>query len=509
MIPDTLVVRNTFLEVFENDQQAEVQVRRQHSAPPALQACQAEKTHELDPFDDAPRLPSTPAVPQRGPSRRPAREAWEPPSAEEHEEWLRERNCAASGALDEGLEGRDISTMTALILRNVPQSYTRSDLMDLLDQEGFFGKYDFLYLPVKFGSSCAFGYAMINLIEHQDALRFLAHFQDFCNWKVPNSNKASVSWSKAHQGLAEHVERYRNSPMMYPSVPDDCKPIVLRDGVRVAFPPPTKKASRSGGRSDRGSRHSGNRKKEGSRGGGPGSVSSLASDAGSVSSAASTPAGTSSQLAEPTASPLFQGLTWLGKNGEDRHRESKKSSDTGLYQLTTQMIVGSECSSEQSLRSYSPSQLTSSRHSAPSTCSSKGGRRGYGNRNNQQSAVTWSNTLLAAGLEAAPEASAEPMGRLSQEDGHKTSRGKSSNRWWNPFSSQNNGATGNVFHQEQQQMGPAPLPGSIVEVLGGGSGAAGQQGRILVVDHAKEQYKVQLCDGNIRMMKAKHVRILR
>ena len=37
------------------------------------------------------------------------------------------------------------------------------------------------------------------------------------------------------------MERFRNSPMMHPSMPDSMKPIVLLDGVRTEFPAPTKK----------------------------------------------------------------------------------------------------------------------------------------------------------------------------------------------------------------------------------------------------------------------------
>ena len=43
------------------------------------------------------------------------------------------------------------------------------------------------------------------------------------------------------RGLEAHVERYRNSPVMHRSVPDQYKPVIFKDGVRKPFPRATKK----------------------------------------------------------------------------------------------------------------------------------------------------------------------------------------------------------------------------------------------------------------------------
>jgi len=545
----TLVIRNTFLEVFDEEAATDGSgVRRGHSAPPSIEARRKECLSISDEPIEFPKHSSSSVLYDSPMSKRsPTGEMSKIPSMREQEEWLAgaaadishshgdgtdpaaEEADAEAELAEEGIEGRDISTMTTVILRNVPNSYTRDDLLDFLDSHGFYGRYDFLYLPVKFGSSCAFGYALINLLDHEDARRFQAYFHNFSSWSVPCSNTASVSWSKAHQGLAEHVERYRNSPMMHASMPDECKPIILRNGVRVPFPPPTKKAPDKR-RTER--TRNARRKESGASRGAPGSVSSLASEASyssdhwkapSVSSGTgTTPAGSSPQPAEPTSSPLFQGLTWLGGVAKEEPWESRRpSSEVGLYQLTTQMICGSDCSSETSLRSSVPSQqqTSSCRSAAPSTCSSKG-RGGHGaarnsNRSSGQDGANWSNTLLAAGLEAVPD-NAQPS-RVRPQEGGKHQKNA---RWWNPFSSSGHPATAPAAlaevppriparPQSELAAGPGPmLPGSIVELVGG-AGPAGQQGRILVVDHAREQYKVQLYDGNIRMVKARQVRFLR
>jgi len=98
--------------------------------------------------------------------------------------------------------------------------------------------YDFVYLPIKIKWNNAFGYAFINLLNQTLAERFLKHFVNFSNWTVPHDKIAEVDWSKGYQGLEAQVERYRDSPMMQLSSPDEMKPILLKDGVRVPFPKP-------------------------------------------------------------------------------------------------------------------------------------------------------------------------------------------------------------------------------------------------------------------------------
>jgi len=48
-----------------------------------------------------------------------------------------------------------------------------------------------------------------------------------------------VVWNDKCQGLSELVERYRNSPVMHASVPQECKPVIFLNGRTVKFPEPT------------------------------------------------------------------------------------------------------------------------------------------------------------------------------------------------------------------------------------------------------------------------------
>lgn len=127
------------------------------------------------------------------------------------------------------------------MLRNIPERYVRNSLTDLLDKEGFEKLYDFVYMPMNFRTKTSFGYTFVNLVSPSAAQRCHDKFQGFSEWGVETTKVCEVSWSNMHQGLQAHIERYRNSPVMHESLPDEYKPVMFNNGVRVVFPPPTKK----------------------------------------------------------------------------------------------------------------------------------------------------------------------------------------------------------------------------------------------------------------------------
>merc|ERR1711972_1259269 len=133
------------------------------------------------------------------------------------------------------------SQRTTVMLRNLPNNYTREALLKLIDSKGFAGRYDFLYFPIDFRTHAALGYAFLNLATPGDAKDFSNHLDCFSEWTLPSSKVCSVGWSRHHQGLESHIARYRNSPLMHGSVPDAYRPMLFSEGVRVPFPPPTKK----------------------------------------------------------------------------------------------------------------------------------------------------------------------------------------------------------------------------------------------------------------------------
>jgi len=115
-------------------------------------------------------------------------------------------------------------------------------LTELLDSEGFSGRYDFLYLPIDYSTGAGLGFAFINFVSLMDACTFQQCFNGFKRWALPTSKVGSVGWSNTdQQGLEANIQRYRNSSVMHHSVPDEHKPIILKNGLRIPFPKSTKK----------------------------------------------------------------------------------------------------------------------------------------------------------------------------------------------------------------------------------------------------------------------------
>jgi len=129
---------------------------------------------------------------------------------------------------------------TTVMVKNLPNAMTRDTFMELVNRLGFSGMYDFLYLPIDFECSANLGYAFINLTTPSVAVKFWKVFDGFSKWDGPSRKVCKIVWNEALQGVHEHVERFRNSPLMHPDVPDICRPLLLKNGARVAFPVATK-----------------------------------------------------------------------------------------------------------------------------------------------------------------------------------------------------------------------------------------------------------------------------
>jgi len=151
--------------------------------------------------------------------------------------------CAAStcGDVSEADENDSIGDQgrTTAMMRNIPKTYTRANLLELLDQHGL--NYDFVYMPVDFQTELNLGHAFINFVAPEDFERFQEHFTGFSEWSVPSDGACEISWSESAQGLDENIQRYRDSSVMHESVPDRFKPVLFERGLRIPFPEPTKK----------------------------------------------------------------------------------------------------------------------------------------------------------------------------------------------------------------------------------------------------------------------------
>lgn len=136
---------------------------------------------------------------------------------------------------------------TTVMLRNLPAGFTRDMLIEVLDTDGFAGRYTFVYLPIDFVKQVSLGYALVDLATPPDARELFARLHG-CECLPgldrtlvePSSAPCSASWSDPHQGFSQLVERYQSSPVMHHSVPDEWKPVVFMGGIRTNFPSPKK-----------------------------------------------------------------------------------------------------------------------------------------------------------------------------------------------------------------------------------------------------------------------------
>lgn len=126
---------------------------------------------------------------------------------------------------------------TTLMFRNLNKQLTQTGLVEQLIAMGCGALFDFVYMPMNFRESGNFGYAFVNFISHSAAVEVMTHIQ-VCD--APSSEKWICTWSTC-QGLNANVDRYRNSPLMHHSVPEECKPAMYDcTGAQVLFPRPTK-----------------------------------------------------------------------------------------------------------------------------------------------------------------------------------------------------------------------------------------------------------------------------
>jgi len=100
----------------------------------------------------------------------------------------------------------DSEKVTTLMIRNVPNRYDRTLLMQELDELGFQGKYDFVYLPIDNSTQWNVGYAFVNFDVSEDARRCMAMLEGHQFFRFRQNNKRVAQVSVAHiQGLEKNL----------------------------------------------------------------------------------------------------------------------------------------------------------------------------------------------------------------------------------------------------------------------------------------------------------------
>merc|ERR1719174_1503577 len=128
----------------------------------------------------------------------------------------------------------------SMMMRNLPNVYSKAMLLELFEVVGFKGCIDFLYLPIDFHTGLGVGYAFLNFTSALVADAFYEYFSGFDQWITPSKKVCEVVWSSSLHGLEAHIEKYRNSPVMHKSVPDEYKPVLFQGFEQIPFPAPTK-----------------------------------------------------------------------------------------------------------------------------------------------------------------------------------------------------------------------------------------------------------------------------
>jgi hypothetical protein len=118
----------------------------------------------------------------------------------------------------------DVGEITTVMLRNIPNKYTRAGLLVALTDHNFDpATCNNLYLPMDAESGCNLGYAFLNFLTHGHALEFKAKF-DGCRLPSSGSRKiCSVVWANK-QGLFQLANAQTSlapTPLPQPMMPQE------------------------------------------------------------------------------------------------------------------------------------------------------------------------------------------------------------------------------------------------------------------------------------------------
>lgn len=109
----------------------------------------------------------------------------------------------------------DDANYTTVMLRNIPNKYTRQMLIDQLHRAGFRGDIDYLYLPTDFANRCNVGYCFVNFRDSSARARFVTAFDGVAAQScLPgfNSYKVCQVTRAKWQGREDNVRRLKSSP---------------------------------------------------------------------------------------------------------------------------------------------------------------------------------------------------------------------------------------------------------------------------------------------------------
>jgi len=153
-----------------------------------------------------------------------------------HQQHRNTNRCQWDNTSDNSTQSKNKDDVS-FILRNIPNKYTQSELLEDLSE--FAASIDFLYLPIDFKNSCNLGYAFINFADGPVADQFLEKYQNGHLARYPRSPKVLTVEHSRVQGNRANTKRFRNSSVMG-VLAQEAKPMLFKNGKQIPFPQPMK-----------------------------------------------------------------------------------------------------------------------------------------------------------------------------------------------------------------------------------------------------------------------------
>jgi hypothetical protein len=101
----------------------------------------------------------------------------------------------------------EFEAKTTVMMRNLPNKYTRALVLEELGRTGFHGTYDFLYVPMDANTQANKGYAFINFVTPGYAKSFKMTYED-CTMPLFNSSKFITVTPASLQGFEANYQHY-------------------------------------------------------------------------------------------------------------------------------------------------------------------------------------------------------------------------------------------------------------------------------------------------------------
>mmetsp|Transcript_40372 Transcript_40372/g.94457 ORF Transcript_40372/g.94457 Transcript_40372/m.94457 type:complete len:480 (+) Transcript_40372:39-1478(+) len=140
----------------------------------------------------------------------------------------------------------DWQSVTTVMLRNLPNKYSQQMLLEELNQAGFAGAYDFMYLPIDPETHANRGYAFINFVSPDFAWMARTTYEGQKMGKF-NSEKLVSVVPAALQGFEANYSHYSTARVN--RGPAETRPVFLRESSM----PRSKPERKRGGRRNQGS----------------------------------------------------------------------------------------------------------------------------------------------------------------------------------------------------------------------------------------------------------------